>query len=163
MYNNLQTINDVLCKPNNLTITDLSIDTESKEYTACTFAINNGQIVFRSAKTTPTKIGQFVTLWKRPFNKEIVPYSNLDPIKLYLIYTKTTKNEGLFIFPKEILYKNNVLSDGQQPGKRGIRVYPTWDQPTSKQAIKSQQWQVPHFIDLKKEPLDHKRIKELFI
>ena len=162
MYNNLQTTNDLLFKPNNLTITDLSIDAESKEYTACAFVINNQQVIFRSAKTTPTKIGQFVTLWKRPLN-EIVPYSSLDPINLYLIYTQTSNNEGLFIFRKDILCKNKILSDQQQPGKLGFRVYPTWDHPTSKQAIKTQQWQVPHFFDLKKEPLDHKRIKELFI
>lgn len=29
-----------------------------------------------------------------------------------------------------------------------IRVYPSWDKPTSKQAIDTQKWQLPYFVDM---------------
>src|SRR5688500_18422013 len=35
-------------------------DAESKEYCACSFEMNDKKIIFRVAKITPTKIGQFV-------------------------------------------------------------------------------------------------------
>lgn len=41
-------------------------EAESAEYGACRFALEGHSIVFRVAKITPTKTGQFVTLWKRP-------------------------------------------------------------------------------------------------
>jgi len=49
---------DMLC-------TNLHQEPESAEYCAYTFDLNNRRITFRLAKITPTKIGQFVTLWKR--------------------------------------------------------------------------------------------------
>lgn len=55
---------------------------------------------------------------------------------------------GQFIFPKEILIKHNILKSSSTKGKMGMRVYPSWDNPTSKQAIKTQSWQLPYFIDL---------------
>nr|WP_315117414.1 MepB family protein [uncultured Clostridium sp.] len=38
-----------------------------------------------------------------------------------------------------------------------MRVYPIWDTPSSNQAIKTQKWQLPYFIDLsdsEKFPID---------
>ncbi|WP_414839153.1 MepB family protein [Carnobacterium sp. TMP28] len=32
----------------------------------------------------------------------------------------------------------------------GIRVYPIWDNPTSKQALKTKLWQLPYFVDMSK-------------
>jgi hypothetical protein len=41
------------------------LERESLEYAACSFKLNSMSVKFRVAKITPTKIGQFVTLWKR--------------------------------------------------------------------------------------------------
>lgn len=44
-----------------------------------------------------------------------------------------------------------------------IRVYPKWDSPDSKQAKKTQEWQLRYFVDLSnpnKLPLN--KIKELY-
>jgi hypothetical protein len=32
----------------------------------------------------------------------------------------------------------------------GIRVYPIWDKPTSKQALKTQLWQLSYFVNMSK-------------
>lgn len=44
-----------------------------------------------------------------------------------------------------------------------MRVYPSWDRPTSKQAMKTQEWQLPYFVDMSnpnKLPMD--KIRELY-
>ncbi len=48
-------------------------DNESQEYGASTFEMNNKIIKFRVAKITPTKVGQFVTFWKRIADGPITP------------------------------------------------------------------------------------------
>jgi hypothetical protein len=40
-------------------------DAESLAYGAHTFEVNGRKAVFRVARTTPKKAGQFVTLWQR--------------------------------------------------------------------------------------------------
>ena len=40
-------------------------EAESADYNAHTFKVNDKSIVYREAKITPTKVGQFVTIWKR--------------------------------------------------------------------------------------------------
>src|SRR4051812_28721496 len=59
---------------------------ESSEYGASSFAMENKNFVFRVAKPTPKKIGQFVTLWKRPANKmKIIPIDLHDSIDIVLV------------------------------------------------------------------------------
>lgn len=36
-----------------------------------------------------------------------------------------------------------------------IRVYPSWDKPVSKQAIKTQSWQLEYFIELSQDIPNH--------
>lgn len=40
-------------------------EAESAEYAAHEFTLDGLAVRFRAAKTTPTKVGQFVTVWKR--------------------------------------------------------------------------------------------------
>ena len=51
--------------PNGFKCSEPIMDAESAEYGACTFTLNDLSIRFRIAKITPTKVGQFVTLWER--------------------------------------------------------------------------------------------------
>lgn len=52
-------------------------EAEGSEYEACRLGLNGYNIVFRVAKTTPTKIGQFVTVWKRLHTgAPIMPYAS---------------------------------------------------------------------------------------
>ena len=52
----------LLYEPQELFLTGITQENESHDYDACTFLLNNKYVLFRSAKITPTKNGQFVTL-----------------------------------------------------------------------------------------------------
>ncbi|KVV15219.1 MepB family protein [Flavobacterium sp. TAB 87] len=124
------------------------IEKESKEYNACRFALNTKLIVYRQAKITPTKIGQFVTLWKRNPNKIIAPFDATDAIDYVAVLVKNKSHLGLFLFPQDVLFQQGVFSTAVKEGKRAIRLYAPWDIATSKQALATQKWQLNYFIAL---------------
>jgi hypothetical protein len=106
-------------------------------------------VVFRVAKTTPTKIGQFVTLWKRPTpNDDIAPLDSGDGVDLVVVSVADATHSGQFVFDQHAMLKYGVMSRDGHGGKRAIRVYPPWTQPIAKDAIKTQQWQLPYFVAL---------------
>ncbi|MDV2686886.1 MepB family protein, partial [Alkalihalophilus lindianensis] len=68
-----------------------------------------------------------------------------------VINTFTSKNNfGQFVFPKEVLAKQNILKTASTKGKMAMRVYPSWEKTTSKQAIETQKWQLEYFIEVNK-------------
>jgi hypothetical protein len=137
-------------------------ESESAEYSACLFKLNGQTIKYRNAKITPTKIGQFVTLWKRKGDGPIQPFDSSDPIDLFIINVRKGNHLGQFIFPKSVLIAQGILSTKKKEGKRAMRVYPPWDITTSKQAQKTQQWQLEYFLDIpSKKPLDLVLAKKL--
>lgn len=144
--NSLSFIN-LIYIPYNLICTNINPEPESKEYNACQFTLNNRKIIFRSAKITPTKEGQFVTLWKRSQQGPIAPYDRTDDFDIVIIHVVEHDKSGQFIFSKNILLQHNVLSDHNIGGKRALRVYPSWCQPTNKTAQKTQLWQLRYFIE----------------
>lgn len=121
---------------------------ESQEYDAFDFKIGENRIKFRSAKITPTKTGQFVTLWKRNQNGIIEPFDYNDEIDFVIISVQKEDLLGQFIFPKDILLKKGIFSTPTKEGIRATRVYPPWDETTSKQAQKTQQWQLDYFLSI---------------
>jgi len=137
---------------------------QNAEYGAYRFNMSGSAIRFRVAKTTPTKIGQFVTLWERIGDAPIQPYDVAEPIDYYVISTRSGSHFGQFIFPKEVLYEHNILASNGIGGKRAIRVYPRWDEPISRQAQKTQLWQLHYFVDipLNDTPLDVERVRKLY-
>ena len=143
---------------------DLQIEKESAEYGACNFILNidnnkSTLIEFRVAKTTPKKVGQFVTLWKRINNGPIQPYDLSDDIDFFIIYSQKDNNLGYFIFPKAILHKYGVISTNNHGGKRAIRLYSPFDNTINEQAKKNQSWQVKYFINaLENEFIDFHKL-----
>ena len=135
---------------------------ESREYWACRFKVNNQKVIYRKAKITPTKVGQFVTLWKRSLKGSIEPLHIDDKFDLVIISTEMENELGQFIFPKSVLVEKSVVSSTFKEGKRGFRVYPPWDEAKSKQAIKTQQWQLNYFLSLKNNSINSDRAKILF-
>jgi hypothetical protein len=104
-------------------------------------------VVFRVAKTTPTKIGQFVTIWKRPTpSDEIAPLDSGDGVDVVIVSVADANFRGQFVFDQEVLLKYGVMSRDGRGGKRAMRVYPPWSQPVAKDAIKTQQWQLRYFV-----------------
>ena len=123
-------------------------EAESDEYEAYELMVNGSHIKYRTAKITPTKTGQFVTLWKRSEGGPIEPYSANDPIDFVVIATVNGNQCGHFVFPKSALIKQGIVTSGKREGKRGFRVYPPWDQASSPQALKTQKWQLEFFLGI---------------
>jgi hypothetical protein len=158
-------VKKTLSEFDNFKIRQTAVDMESSEYGACAFDLNNLNILFRSAKITPTKTGQFVTMWKRINLGPIQPFDSSDPIDLFIVSTRKDNHFGLFIFPKSILITKEIVSDKKE-GKRAFRVYPPWDITTSKQAQKTQKWQLDYFITIPQNPttdLDQVKLHSLLI
>jgi hypothetical protein len=130
-------------------LTNLVWNPESTNYGACSFELNNYKIQLRVANITPTKIGQFVAIWKRNNNGITAPFDVADSLDFMIISVRDSEKFGQFIFPKSVLVSKGIVSKNGKGGKRGIRVYAPWDKPENKQAIKTQDWQVNYFVEIK--------------
>ena len=147
-----------ICK---LTMKDLELETESRKYNACRFELNGLKIISRNGKVTPKKSGQFVTFWKRKKNGPITPFDESDQLDVYAINVNNETEFGQFVFPKSLLIQKGILSTTKKDGKRGFRVYPSWDSATNKQALKTQEWQLSYFYKIE-TPLDIKKVMVLY-
>lgn len=131
---------------------------ESQEYEAHKCSLNGFKVVYRSSKITPTKTGQFVTIWKRLDDGPIAPLHEEDAFDFVLIYAEKNEQSGFFLFPKAVLVQKRIVSSQTKEGKRGIRIYPPWDIVESKQAEKTQKWQLLYFLS-KEEKAESKLLK----
>lgn len=120
-------------------------EAEGAAYGACRFACEGRTLVFRVARTTPTKTGQFVTLWKRP-GHQIAPFDASDDIDGVVVLAASAGHSGYFIFSKPALIAHGVFSSAAQAGKRAFRLYPPWSAASAPQALKSQRWQADYFL-----------------
>lgn len=138
-------------------------EAESADYGAYTLVLNGSPICFRVAKTTPTKIGQFVTLWKRLGKGPIQPFDASDGVDYFVVVTRTAAHCGQFVFPTSVLCDRGIVSTHGVGGKRAMRVYPPWDTTTSRQAQATQRWQLECFLDLTPGlALDGSRVHQLY-
>ncbi len=139
------------------------MEEESKEYGAYLFELNSLAVRFRVSKITPTKVGQFVTLWKRKENGPIEPFDITDKLDIVIISARTPTHFGHFVFPKSVLSKQGIITVNGKEGKRAMRVYPPWDMTTNKQAQKTQKWQLNYFLDLSNiDGIDSVRLMKLY-
>lgn len=157
----LRLAKELVYDPCSFVLTALTIDAESRAYGACTFLLDKHSVIYRVAKITPTKTGQFVTIWKRKRTGPIEPYNSSDDIDFIIISTKANDRSGQFIFTKSILLEKGILSQHGKEGKRGIRVYPPWDKVLNKQAQQTQQWQLAYFLETTSEQIDFNLAKQL--
>ena len=126
----------------------LTIEKESVEYEACRFLLNDRIVIYRTAKITPKKVGQFVAIWKRNEKGVTTPFEFYDDFDFMIINCVSGSLSGQFIFPKSVLVENGVISSDFQEGKRGFRLYPSWDNTVNKQAFETQKWQEKYFLNL---------------
>ncbi|MET9886117.1 MepB family protein [Streptomyces sp. NPDC006430] len=149
--------------PSGFTCSQPVPEAESAEYGACEFTLDGLSVRFRVAKTTPTKVGQFVTVWKRSASGPIRPFDAHDPVDLFVISTREGERFGQFVFPRDVLRARDIVSTDGSGGKRAFRVYPPWVTTTNRQARSTQTWQVEHFLRLPEdEPIDLPRAHALY-
>lgn len=162
-YEDLMKANDFVYTVCDFELKDLKPNVESSEYAASTFSLNGKLIHYRNAKITPTKIGQFVTIWKRNQAGITVPFDVNDDFDFIIITTRSEDKFGQFVFPKQILADKGILTQNSKDGKRGIRVYPPWDQVNNKQAKNTQTWQLKYFFNIEENnPESIALLKQLF-
>ncbi|MFF7726497.1 MepB family protein [Streptomyces sp. NPDC008001] len=139
-------------------------DAEGEEYAAHGFTLDGLSVKFRVGKTTPTKVGQFVTVWQRSAEGgPIRPFDAEDGIDLFVISSREGGHFGQFVFPREVLCERGIMSRNGSGGKRGFRVYPPWVTTTNRQATSTQAWQVNHFLHLPEDrPVDLERARALY-
>ena len=152
-------------KPAGMQLTDLPLrEAESAEYGASRFGLDGHTIVFRVAKTTPTKIGQFVTIWKRPSSgSTIAPLDVDDGVAFVVVSVSDATHRGQFVFDHKILASKGIMAINGKGGKHAIRVYPPWVKPVAKEAVRAQQWQLRYFLSLEQSgSADSVQVRRLF-
>ncbi|MGW7369713.1 MepB family protein [Streptomyces sp. NPDC054841] len=138
-------------------------EAESAEYGACEFTLDGFSVRFRVARTTPKKVGQFVTVWKRSPGGPIQPFDAEDPVDLFVISSREGRRFGQFVFPRDVLCERDIVSRNGSGGKRAFRVYPPWVTTTNRQARNTQTWQLNHFLHLSESgPIDTARARALY-
>lgn len=148
MISELRELENVFVQSNIGIVYNLLPDKEADAYCGYNFQINQWQCKFRKAKTTPKKVGQFVTLWRRNEDGVTEPFNENDNDDFYIIFTEERDKRGIFLFSKTVLIQKQILSTSTKEGKRGFRVYPIWSQPENLQAKNTQSWQSKYFVEL---------------
>ena len=151
----------LIYKPSGLILQSLKIENESVDYGASEFTIKNRFIKFRVGRVTPTKVGQFVTFWKRGDKGPIIPYEDKDFFNFLIVSVRAENHFGHFIFPKAIICEKGIVTSSKKEGKRALRVYPPWDKTKNSQAKKTQAWQLKYFINFSNK-IDFENVPLLF-
>lgn len=138
--------------PAGCVVTDIEREPESAEYGAIRFRLGGQACVYRQAKHTPKKVGQFVTVWKRPTpSADIAPFDREDGIERVFVFADEQARFGVFVFPVQQLLEQAIFSERSEGGKRAFRVYAPWTEPEAAQARRSKKWQCRHFVELTDE------------
>jgi hypothetical protein len=134
------------------------------EYEACRLGLDNHSIVFREAKTTPDRAGQFVTILKRSAGKNM-PLDIRDDVDFVVVDVSDSTHHGQFVFDKKTLLREGVMSGNGKKGKMAIRVYPPWSKSIGKWKVntKTQQWQTRCFLPFLPNGTAHSaQVRKLF-
>lgn len=121
---------------------------DNAEYGAAVSDVGRSTIRFRVGKLTPTKVGLFVSVWRRGAGGSTEPFPAEDDVDALVVVAREGDRFGAFVFPNEVLATRGVVSVRGAGGKRGFRVYPPWSATSSPQAKRSQGWQCDWFLDL---------------
>ncbi|MCZ4123614.1 MepB family protein [Streptomyces sp. H39-S7] len=136
---------------------------ESADYGAHVFTLDGASVRFRVARTTPTKIGQFVTVWKRSPEGPIQPFDSADPVDLFVVSCRDDRRFGQFVLPRDVLCERGVVSRNGVGGKRAFRVYPPWVTAVNRLARGAQAWQLDYFLPIPEDaPADTERARALY-
>ncbi|MEU4352936.1 MepB family protein [Streptomyces sp. NPDC023838] len=163
LHGDLLAAKELVYDPSGFVCTPPVPEPESAQYAAHAFTLDGLSVRFRVGKTTPTKVGQFVTVWQRSVEGPIRPFDAEDGVDLFVISSRDSGRFGQFVFPREVLCERGVVSQAGVGGKRGFRVYPPWVTTPSRQAGSTQAWQGEYFLPLDEgRPLVAARVQALY-
>lgn len=164
LLNDLKVAKEMVYDKIGLEMSPPILNTESAEYGACTFCLNGMKIYHRVSKITPTKPGQFVTIWKRNNDGITAPFLQSDDFDFLIITARSGGKFGQFIFPKSVLAEKGIISTNDKEGKCGMRVYPPWDVAGNTQAEKTKSWQTLFFLTITNDRVTELHLmRELFL
>lgn len=151
MFESVEMINKILNKLELNQVSEMCIEPLNINYESCIFKINKEKYRSRKAKKTPSKKGYFTVFWVKNENDKNRPYTlNETPEKL-IITIIDGKKIGQFVFPREVLLKQDILKTERVKGKMAMRVYPDWETELNKTAEHTRKWQSDYFIDFTDE------------
>ncbi len=119
-HDDLKTAKELVYDQCNFDFKNLKWNTESIEYGACSFELDGKKIQHRASKITPTKNGQFVTIWKRNQDRVTEPFDINDEIDFIIITARSGENLGQFIFTKGILANKGIITQNGKTGYSGL-------------------------------------------
>lgn len=136
----------------NLTIDEKDIQLETQNLAYEGFSVANVQLRSRLAKHTAKKAGYFVTHYVSEPGEQNRPYCLDEAFETLAI---CIPDEGAFLFPKDVLFKQGILSATNNPqdkltGKMGFRVYIPSEVCLNKTASKTQSWQAKYYMPINK-------------
>lgn len=134
---------------------------QNSEYES--FVFSTSQYTFRNrlAKKTPTKKGYFVVFWEKNMHNQNQAFDFKESPDFLIVHVLDNEHKGLFLFPKDLLLKKNILRTLQKKGKMATRVYPLWEKFLNETAEQTQKWQLEYFIDLSIENADYKKLETI--
>lgn len=139
----------------------LTFEDYNKEYEGFIFEIDSKYFRSRLAKLTPKKPGYFVAFWTKDEMNKNRAFSEDESCDKLVISIIDGERRGQFIFPKEALVDQGILSSSKSKGKMAIRVYPSWTQELNATATKTKKWQSKYFVDLS-TTIDYHLIEQLY-
>jgi hypothetical protein len=141
----------------------LAVEADNADYGAVLCRFRQRTVRFRVGKVTPTKVGLFVTVWRRSPDGSTEPFPADDNADVLVISAREGSRFGVFVFPRAALVEHGIASVGGAGGKRGFRVYPPWSTTRNPQANRSQTWQCRYFLEIGDgSGVDADRVAHLF-
>lgn len=139
----------------------MRLESQNEEYEGRCFVLEGKSVRYRTAKTTPKKVGQFVAIWKKNAENKNEAFKAEESPDYLIITVYDHYQWGQFIFPKEVLIKQKIYQTVNNKGKMAMRLYPDWVTELNPTAKKTQAWQKEYFINLT-AGINSDKIKEKF-
>lgn len=121
------------------------VEEQNSDYESGTVALGAKIWRIRTARITPKKPGAFVAVWCRDEWGETRPFDSSESLAGLLILVREGPHFGVFRFSADTLEHMGVTRSKRYPGKRGFRVYPSWNTHLNRHAQKAQRDQASAF------------------
>ena len=130
--------------------TSIEIKTEpwNADYEAFRCELNGQTYMSRRAHKTPKKRGYFFAMWCKADDNNNRPYQDAEFPMFLVVNVIDGQRFGQFVFPREVLVKQHIISTTSHKGKMALRVYSTWEEDLNPSAAKTQHWQDMYFTNL---------------